>query len=118
MLLKPTIREKKRYIAFRIEAEVKLSEGELRNGLQDALLSFVGEFGYSKANPKIIQFNSANRFGIMRCVPEEMNAMRTSLALINSISGKKVAVRLLGASGTLRKLRGTFLGKVGSRKPR
>ncbi|MFH1470122.1 MAG: Rpp14/Pop5 family protein [Candidatus Micrarchaeota archaeon] len=105
MAVKPTMRDKRRYVSFRIEAEGPISEKEAFDSLASSLLSFLGELGYSKANPKPMKFESSTGFGIIRCAVPEVDNVWAGLALISKINGKKAAVRLLANSGSIKKLK-------------
>src|SRR3989338_3874566 len=125
MTLKPSMREKWRYIAFKLErerddesrfseADAKdgiarrgaLSEGEVKEGIARAVIRFIGELGASKARPKLIEYDAQKRAGIMRCLTEGVGEVRAALALIVDLGGRKCAVRTLKTSGTIRALRG------------
>jgi ribonuclease P/MRP protein subunit POP5 len=105
MPVKPTMRDKRRYVSFKVEAEGASSEREAGDALKSAVLAFLGELGYAKANPKPILFDPNTGFGIIRCAATETEFIRSSLALISKIGGKKAAVRLLSNSGSIKKLK-------------
>jgi len=105
MTLKPSMREKWRYISFRIEAEAEVSERDAREGIARSVIRFIGELGASKARPKVIEYDGKRREGIMRCLTEGVGEVRAALALINDLGASKCAVRTLKTSGTLRALR-------------
>jgi ribonuclease P/MRP protein subunit POP5 len=105
MSVKATMRDKRRYISFRIEASAPLGEDEVKKGLAGAVLSFIGEAGFARAGPRLIKFDSVAGFGELRCAADQVESVRSSLALLSSINGKKAAIRILGNSGSLKKLR-------------
>ncbi len=82
--LKPSMREKKRYL---------LLKGDFtKKEVEDAIMKYVGILGYAKASPIWI---SKNILAINR---SEINNVRGAFVLTNNISVSKV-------SGTLKKLR-------------
>jgi len=82
--LKPSMREKKRYL---------LLEGKFsRKEVEDAIMKYVGILGYAKASPMWI---SGKILAINR---KSINEVRGSFVLTDKISVKKV-------SGTLKGLR-------------
>jgi RNase P/RNase MRP subunit POP5 len=99
------MRDKRRYVSFRIDVAGALDENEVRKGLQGAVLSFIGESGFAKAGPRLIKFDSRTNIGELRCAADQVDVIRSSLALLLSIGGKKAAVRILDNSGSLKKLR-------------
>ena len=84
-LLKPSIREHKRYLLLK----GKFSKKEV----EEAVLNYIGVLGYSKASPMWI---SDKIFAINR---EMINDVRGSFSLVENIDVENV-------SGTLKGLRG------------
>lgn len=83
--LKPSMREKKRYL---------LLKGEFsRKDVEEAILRYIGVLGYSKVSPMWI----SNK--ILAINREMINEVRGSFALVSNIEVERV-------SGTLKKLRG------------
>ncbi len=122
MVYKPTMREKKRYILFEVRAEGAVGEREAqfaspanahfceakiaREAVYNGILKFLGEYGSSLASPKVLEFDEKTGRGVLRCARDEVSNVKAALALMNSIAGKKAAVRALGVSGTIKKLKG------------
>ena len=67
MPLKPTMREKWRYIRFRLDCEVAVSESEAKEGVEKGVLRFIGELGASRAKPKVLEYDASKMEGIVRC---------------------------------------------------
>lgn len=83
-LLKPSMRENKRYI---------LLKGDFtKKEVEDAIMKYVGILGYSRAVPRWIEKN------ILAINRSEINNIRASFVLTKNISVKKV-------SGTLKSLK-------------
>ena len=106
MTVKPTMRDKRRYVSFRVEVEGGAGEREIREGVLSTLLTYLGELGFSKAGPRIAYFKPSKGLGIIKCSVESVNEVRAGLALVSKIGGRKAAVRLLGNSGSICKLKG------------
>jgi ribonuclease P/MRP protein subunit POP5 len=104
MTLKPSMREKWRYISFRLEAEGELSASEAKEGIEKGMIRFLGELGASVAKPKVLEYDGAKREGIVRCETAGVGEVRAALALINNLGGKRCAVRTLKTSGTIASL--------------
>lgn len=85
--LKPSHREKKRYL---------LLEGTDEKSIDGAILDYVGILGYAKASPKII---ARNRDKIILAINrKELDKVRAAFLL----AGK---IKVLKVSGSLRKLK-------------
>jgi RNase P/RNase MRP subunit POP5 len=88
--LKPSMREKKRYLL--VEGE------ELRKNVEKSILNFIGVFGMSKTG---LEFIKEDRNSVIICINREMiNQVRASFAVWQ----KRLEVRKV--SGTLKGLRG------------
>ena len=96
----PTLREKKRYMAFEINSEKTVIRQELVREILNSTVSLFGDTGASQMNPALMSFEG--RFGILRCIREKTNKTRVCLACINNIRGTRVSIRVLGISGTIK----------------
>jgi ribonuclease P/MRP protein subunit POP5 len=101
-MLIPTMREKRRYVYFTFECNSQLAENEAREELYSAILSFLGELGFSKANPKLVEFKDNS--GVLRCANSEVQRVKAALALKNKIKGENGCIRVLKVSGMVSKL--------------
>ena len=89
----PTLREKKRYIAFEINSEKTINRQELVREISNSIISLFGDKGASEINPSLMSFEG--RFGILRCAREKTNETRAGLACINNIHGILVSILYL-----------------------
>ncbi len=103
-MIPATMREKERYIGFELVCD-NLLEKEAREGVTGALVKFLGELGYAAAHPKIIEYNAAERRGILRTTSGELENVKSALVLANSIAGRPARIKLLRVSGTIKKLK-------------
>ncbi|RLF89947.1 ribonuclease P protein component 2 [Thermococci archaeon] len=113
--LPPTLKDKHRYIAFQVISEEPLKKGEVREMIWGNILRVLGEVGTSMAKPWLIKFDEESQTGILRCDRNYVEHVRFSLILLTEFKGKKVLVRTLGVSGTIRRLKKKFLSEFGWR---
>jgi RNase P/RNase MRP subunit POP5 len=90
------VRNKKRYLLFKIFSEEKISERELAF----EIFKNTGIF-YSKIDPKI---RFENDFGIIRTNPKAIEDLERVLALITEVNGKRVHILPFYISGSLKKI--------------
>ncbi|MBQ03524.1 hypothetical protein CL673_02270 [Candidatus Bathyarchaeota archaeon] len=95
----------KRYLAISVEGEDSYSEQEVSYTLYQAVKGLFGDFGVSLLQPRLVEYNEETSIGIIRCRRSHMWEMRAVLALITEISNQEVAVRVMGASGTIKSLK-------------
>src|SRR3989344_222678 len=55
MKLKPSLKQKKRYVLFGIKASKVFSLAEVKEAIDSALLRFLGELGIAKAGPLLVK---------------------------------------------------------------
>lgn len=109
----PSLREKKRYLAFEIMSKVKINSfGAIEQKIWDSALQLLGELGTSKAGIIILKdkYNPMLQRGLIRVNNKQVNNLRLALALIDNIEKTKVIVRTIGVSGILKKANNKYLG--------
>lgn len=106
MTLKPTLRENKRYVAFRVSwANGKMNEIEAKKIVYSGLLNFLGELGVARARAKFLEFDGEGQVGVLQCVREEVERVKAALALIGEANGVKARVEVVRVSGLIGRLK-------------
>jgi len=100
-------REKKRYLAFAVECDFELGREEAREALMKSTLKLLGEVGASKLSMQV--FTARGGYLIVACNHLAVEKIMACAALVGEYKGKKMHLRCLGVSGTLRALRKKFL---------
>ena len=100
----PSLREKKRYIAFEVISDNKFSFDEIKKEINKHILKILGEKGYSKAGIMFINMNKQNK-GIIKTNNKELINTRAALTLINEINNKKAIIKCKKVSGLLKKVK-------------
>ena len=95
----------RRYLAISLEGGDACSEQEVSDALYQAVRELFGDYGVSCLQPKLIEFDEGTSKGIIRCSRGHKREMRVALALITEISNSDAAVRVMGASGTIKSLK-------------
>jgi RNase P/RNase MRP subunit POP5 len=74
----------------------------------DAIWSSVtklyGEYGASKTNLSLIDYNPETNQAIIRTNLLSLNLVRSSIATITSINGKQISLHVISISGTIKAL--------------
>ena len=103
----PTLREKKRYLAFKIISDSKIEDiKSVSDAIMAAVHSFVGSLGAGKAGIMVLpdKWNSRKQKGIIRVGHKAVDQLKGSLTLIDRINNVKTIVRSIGLSGVLNKV--------------
>ena len=104
--LMPSLRERKRYLAFEILSESPINDFKAVEGaIQSKSLEFLGVLGCADAGMIILKdkYRNETQRGIIRVNNRSLNMLRATLALIEKIGDSDVIVRSVGASGMLNK---------------
>lgn len=100
--LLPVLKEKKRYIAYKIHAE---SELPAKAGFLviKKLHRLLGVFGSAKAGLLPIEYRHESQTGLFKVSNASFHEVRAALLLIDEIQEQKVMLQPIIASGILRK---------------
>lgn len=103
-MLLPSMRDKKRYIAFEVLAENAVTREMATKSIRDAMHQYIGDLGMSQAGLSFLPDWDANK-GILCVNRNSVNEAKASIALVNEVGGKKAAVKSIAVSGILNKAR-------------
>ncbi len=110
-ILPSSLREKKRYVAFRTCSEQPLKREEVVRAIWNEVLAFFGENAASEINLWVMNFEEASQKGFLVCSHREVGKVKAALALVSMVNGKKVFLQTLGVSGTIKALKRKFLNR-------
>jgi ribonuclease P/MRP protein subunit POP5 len=112
--LPPSLRGRRRYIAYQVISEEKFLQDDLFNTMWHSVLNFLGEQGTSKTNMWIVKdsYDDKNQTGLIRCSHISVEHVRASLALIERIGDVRVVFKILGVSGTIKAAKMKFFGET------
>ncbi len=114
--LLPSLREKKRYLAFEVISRYRFNDAvNVSKAISDAANDFLGDFGMAKAGilPLNDKWNENMQRGIMRVNNKHVDDLKASLIFVKNIEGKGAIVKSVGASGILRKAQQKYLNQAG-----
>ena len=105
--LLPSLREKKRYVAFEILDNVGSSYGfdTISDQIKASFLSMFGSIGLGKSGLWMLKdkWDGKMKKGIIKINHQYVNALKASLTMVTTIKGEQVMIRSLGTSGNLGK---------------
>jgi len=106
-ILVPSLRERDRYISFQVISEEPIVYDDLEPGLQNMLIDFYGEYGFSKLSFWIIKnlYDPEKQFGAIKCNNKSVQQVIAGLGLISRLGEARVTIKILKVSGTIRGLR-------------
>ncbi len=105
----PTLRGKKRYIAFKVHSERRVSKKDVTNAILRETVRFYGELLAIDFRLWVIEFDEDMGTGFLVCNRKFLGEMIASLSLIDIVGREKVSFQVLGTSGTIQALKRKFL---------
>lgn len=108
----PTLKEKKRYLAFEIISKDKLdSFKQISEKIMNQIFEFIGTFGVSKAGVRILadKWNPKSQRGLIKVNNKHVDEIKSALCFIKDINNKKIIVKTVGVSGILKKAETRYL---------
>ncbi len=100
--LMPSLRAKKRYVAFETASEGSLELQPVKKSVWDVMLRLFGEMGSAKIDAHFVDEQWKDGKGIVRCSPKGIDGLLASFAAVSLVNGKKTIIRSLGVSGTIK----------------
>lgn len=109
--LRPSLREKKRYMVFQVISGRPVTAQEASDAIMGACRQFLGELGMSRAGIIMLhdKWQQASQRGMMRISHKEVQNVRAALMLVRSIGSREAVITTKGMSGILRKAVQRFL---------
>ncbi len=106
-ILLPTLREKNRYVKFKVISEEPIAYSDLESAIWQTALDFFGESGISKISLWLVKnlYDEANQIGIIRCNNKSVEKVIITLGLISRLGDVRVIFRILKVSGTIKGLK-------------
>ena len=105
--LLPSLRLKKRYLAFELICEVPANRNDLIKEVMSSASALLGDVVASECDIKVLGFEDWK--GIIQCSHTKVKETRASLAALTRINGKRATLHILGTSGTIKRVTEKFL---------
>jgi len=110
--LMPSLREKKRYLAYEVISKSKYNDAiSVNKAIYDAANEFLGTLGMAKAGILAIDniWDEKTQRGLIRVNNKHVDELKASLIFMRNIQGKEAIVKSVGASGILKKAQKKYL---------
>jgi len=106
-ILLPSLREKNRYISFKVISEEPVVYSDLEVAIWNSMLDFFGELGTAKTSMWLIKnlYDEQKQIGVIKCNHKSVQDVITGLGLISRLGDSRVTIKILSVSGTIRSLK-------------
>jgi RNase P/RNase MRP subunit POP5 len=102
--LRPSLREKKRYIAFKIHSDI-FAGLKVRESIEKGLFEYLGVKGMSHVGFIFMHKLYNDNKGIIRVSAKSLNDVKEGLNYIKKIDGKDAYIECILVSGVIRKVK-------------
>ena len=114
--LRPSLREKKRYLVYQISGADDISMPSLQHALVKRVNELLGVFDAANAGILPLQCDLKSRQGILRMNHTVVQRVRACFVLIDSLKNQSVQITSLGTSGILKKAKNNFYESTEDKK--
>ena len=103
--LMPSLREKKRYLAFKAICPKSIKFSHINNAVGSSFKNLYGITGEAEAGVILIKsrYDENSNTGIIRVNHNYLDKLRLSLAMIKEIDNTNVIIKSVSASGMIKK---------------
>jgi len=100
----PALRERKRYVFFKVHASESLDYRMVKDGIMNSLLNWLGDKDLALAKPWVIRnlWDQKGQNGVIRCSHTYVDDVKVSLGLIHQIGDSRVIIQTTRVSGTIK----------------
>lgn len=109
----PSLREKKRYLAFEVISEQKVSFNDVSKAVNKGISSFIGKLGAAAAGPIMLKekYDADRQRGVLRVANSMVDKIRGSFCLIDKVGQSNAIIRSVGVSGSLKTAYQKYIGQ-------
>ncbi|MDP3990253.1 MAG: Rpp14/Pop5 family protein [archaeon] len=104
MKLLPSLKERKRYVLFKIDSKEDFTAMDVKKAVDNAIKDFIGELGISKASPMFLSERYQKNQFIVKVNHKFVNEVVSAIILIKKIKNTPVLLQSVIISGTLKKV--------------
>ncbi len=110
----PSLREKKRYLAFEIISRNKIRDiPAISEAIYSSVLRYIGSRGTAMAGAIVLKekYDAERQRGLIKVNHKYLDKLRASLCFIDSIDNNEAIVQSVGASGVLKKAFDNYIAR-------
>ncbi|HYB92561.1 MAG TPA: Rpp14/Pop5 family protein [archaeon] len=100
---------RRRYIAIIIYSKKQQTKQETFQSIKKSMATLYEEHIFYQADLRILEYNQQDNQAILRCNHITLPQLRESIAKVKEIAGTPTTIRIIGVSGTIKRLRRKFL---------
>ena len=100
----PSMREKKRYVVFRVISDKPVGYDFMRDALWNSMTHWIGEAGLARAGVRLLRnlWNQEQQSGFIQVSPKYVDSVKVAMGLIHQIGDQRVIFQSVRVSGTIK----------------
>ena len=100
----PSMREKRRYIVFRLHSKEPLGFVDAKNAIMNSVNNWLGDNDMARARVWVIKnlWNRKEQTGFIRCSHRFVDEVKVALALVHQIGDEKVIIQATRVASTIK----------------
>jgi len=102
---------RKRYVAFKVISEEQHDKQAVFNAISKSTSPLRGDHRPNKINLRLLEYDQQSGQGILVCGHKQVDLVRQSISTGIKIADKPATIRVIGVSGTIRRLYQKFLSE-------
>lgn len=108
--LKPSQREKKRYIVYEISGNNLENMFSIQNKLVTKLNEMLGIYDSATAGIQPLKYNEEKKLGLIRVNNKMVDKVKGCFPIITELEKNEVTIKSIGVSGSMKKAKEKYLG--------
>ncbi len=101
--LPPTLRDRRRYVAFEIASSKVFSKKQVEKEINNVIFKALGLFGFSNSGFWLVKYYEKQKAGIIRVNNDYLNLVLFALGFFEKIENEKIVVKIIRVTGTVKK---------------
>lgn len=100
----PSIREKKRYIVFRLHSNEPVAYQDAKNAIMNSINNWLGDNDMARARVWVIKnlWNQKEQSGFVRCSHRFVDELKVALGLVHQIGDQRVIIQSMHVAATIK----------------
>ncbi len=100
----PSMREKRRYIVFRLHSKEPVTFADAKNAITNSVINWLGDNEMARARIWVIKnlWNQKEQIGFVRCSHRFVDKIKVALGLVHQIGDQKVIIQSMKVTATIK----------------
>jgi len=100
----PSMREKRRYIVFRVHSKQPVEFNDAKNAMMNSLANWLGDNDMARARIWVMKnlWNRKEQSGFIRCSHRLVDEIKVALGLVHQVGDQRVIIQTTRVASTIK----------------